>query len=577
MNRVILMALLLPVMATGQTMKNPVAAQVPAANMPGDVIITEIMADPLPEVSLPGKEYLELRNRSGHTVNLKGWSLSTPTQKLTFAQKEIPPGEYIIVCSVTDTSLFGKYGRTVGLKSFTILTNEGKAVALHDSEGRFIHGIEYHISWYGSELKSEGGWSLEMIDTDYPFSGRNNWKASVSKKGGTPGSANSVAARNPDLDFEGITNVFAGDSACVYLTLSETIPDLTKESGRFTIDSDGIAEIHLNDLLFMNFRIIPSVPLRRSKVFTLGISDASDFTGNRIRRKSFRFGLAEKAQKGDVIFNELLFNPLPGGADYIELYNCSERIIDVSRLLVVSVNDATGDTSSFVQVSPHNRCLLPGKYYAITTEREQVLQSYPSSDPESIFDVTSLPSMPDDKGHLLLLNRELELIDEVYYDEKMHYPLLSVNEGVALEKVRPDLLSSDRSGWHSASENTGWGTPGATNSITAEYDSMNNPEVKFSSTKISPDNDGFEDVLVIDMVLEGLGNVMSAMVFDETGGFVRKLAGNMLCGSGLHLVWDGTADDGNIVPSGIYIVLITGFNDSGKMYRWKKACSVLRY
>lgn len=577
MNRVILMALMLPVMATCHTMENPVSAQVPASNMPGDVIITEIMADPLPEVSLPGREYLELRNRSDHLVNLKGWTLSTPSQKLTFAEMNIPPGEYIIVCSVNDTSLFGKYGRTAGLRSFTILTNEGKAVALHDSEGRFIHGVEYHISWYGSELKSEGGWSLEMIDTDYPFSGRNNWKASVSKKGGTPGSTNSVSARNPDLEFEGITNVFAGDSASVFITISETIPDLSEEPEQITIDSDGIAEIHLNDILFKNFRIIPSLPLKRGKVCILNISDASDFAGNRIRRKSFRFGLTEKAQKGDVLFNELLFNPLPGGADYIELYNCSDRIIDVSRLLVISVNDATGDTSSFVQISPYNRCLLPGKYYAITTAREQVLQSYSSSDPESIFEVTSLPSMPDDKGHLLLLNRELELIDEVFYNEKMHYPLLSVNEGVALEKAKPDLLSSDRAGWHSASESSGWGTPGAPNSINTEHDSMKSPGVKFSSAKISPDNDGFEDMLVMDLALEGPENVISAMVFDETGGFVRKLAGNMLCGPGLTLVWDGTADDGTIVPSGIYIILITGFNDSGKIYRWKKACSVLRY
>lgn len=577
MNRVILMALLLPVMATGHTMKNPVTAQVPAVNMPGDVIITEIMADPLPEVSLPGKEYLELKNRSDHSVNLNGWTLSTMTQKLTFSKKEIPPGEYIIVCSVNDTSLFRKYGRTAGLKSFTILTNEGKAVALHDYEGRFIHGVEYHISWYGSELKSEGGWSLEMIDTDFPFSGRNNWKASVSKNGGTPGSANSVASGNPDLDFEGITNVFAGDSSRIYLTLSETIPDLTEHPDRITIDSDGITKINLNDLLYLNFCIIPSVPLKKGKTFTLNISDVSDFAGNRIRRKSFSFGLTEKAQKGDVLFNELLFNPLPGGADFIELYNCSKRIIDVSRLLVVSVNDASTDTSTFIQVSPQNRCLLPGKYYTITESRDLVLQNYPSSDPESVFEVTSLPSMPDDKGHLILLNRELEIIDEVYYDEKMHYPLLSVNEGVALEKARPDLLSSDRSCWHSASESSGWGTPGAQNSIKPESDLPENPGVKFSSTKISPDNDGFEDVLVMDLVLEGLGNVMSATVFDETGAFVRKLAGNLLCGSGLSLVWDGTADDGTIVPSGIYIVLITGFNDSGKIYRWKKACSVLRY
>lgn len=576
MNKVILMALLLPALATGHNMENPVVAQVPAPNMPGDVIITEIMADPLPEVSLPGKEYLELKNRSGHLINLNGWTLSTATQKLTFTQKSLPPGEYIIVCSVSDTSLFKKYGRTAGLKSFTILTNEGKAIALKDNEGNFIHGVEYDIRWYGNELKSEGGWSLEMIDTDYPFSGRENWKASISKLGGTPGTVNSVSARNPDLDFEGITNVFAGDSSIIYLSFSESVPDFTAQPGLIRIDSDEIADLNLNDILFKNFCIKPSVKLNRGKVYVLEISDLSDFAGNRIRKKSFSFGLTEKSHKGDVVFNELLFNPLPGDDDYIEFYNCSGKIIDASRLLVVSVNDAAGDTSSFIQVSPVNRCFLPGTYYAITTSRDKVIQRYPSSDPDRIFEVPSLPSLSDDRGHLLLLNRELEIIDEVVYDEKMHYPLLSSNEGVALEKSRPDIPSPDRSGWHSASESEGWGTPGARNSILTELNPNGNTGVNFSSTKISPDNDGFEDLLVIDLNLEGPENVISATVFDETGSFVRKLAGNLLTGPKLTLVWDGTADDNTIVPAGIYIILITGFNDSGNTYRWKKACSVLR-
>ncbi|NSW95574.1 MAG: lamin tail domain-containing protein, partial [Bacteroidales bacterium] len=569
-------ALLLPALATGHNMVNPVVAQVPAANMPGDVIITEIMADPLPEVSLPGKEYLELKNRSDHIINLKGWTLSTPTQKLTFTQKSLPPGEYIIVCSVSDTSLFKRYGRTAGLKSFTILTNEGKAIALKDNEGNFIHGIEYDISWYGNELKSEGGWSLELIDTDYPFSGRENWKASVSKTGGTPGTLNSVTARNPDHDFEGINNAFAGDSSTIYLSFSESVPDFTAQPGLIKIDSDEIADLYLNDILFKNFCIKPSVILARGKTYVLEISDLSDFAGNRIRKKSFSFGLTEKSVRGDVVFNELLFNPLPGDDDYIEFYNCSDKIIDASRLLAVSVNDATGDTSSFIQVSPVNRCILPGTYYTITTSRDKVIQRYPSSDPEKIFEVSSLPSMSDDKGHLLLLNRELEIIDEVIYDEKMHYPLLTSNEGVALEKSRPDIPSSDRSAWHSASESSGWGTPGAGNSNITELNPNGNAGVNFSSTKISPDNDGFEDLLVIDLNLEGPGNVISATVFDETGSFVRKLAGNLLSGPKLTLVWDGTADDNTIVPAGIYIILITGFNDSGNTYRWKKACSVVR-
>ncbi len=55
--------------------------------------------------------------------------------------------------------------------------------------------------------------------------------------------------------------------------------------------------------------------------------------------------MTEPAQPGDILFNEILFNPLPGDPDYLELYNTSGKVIDASRLQLVSVNDATGDKS----------------------------------------------------------------------------------------------------------------------------------------------------------------------------------------------------------------------------------------
>jgi len=66
------------------------------------------------------------------------------------------------------------------------------------------------------------------------------------------------------------------------------------------------------------------------------------------------------------------------------------------------------------------------------------------------------------------------------------------------------------------------------------------------------------------------------MVFDETGNYVKKIAANMLVGSGTSLIWDGTADDGTLVNTGIYIILINLYNDKGKTERWKKICTVIR-
>ena len=59
----------------------------------------------------------------------------------------------------------------------------------------------------------------------------------------------------------------------------------------------------------------------------------------------FHLGCQRHPEPGDILFNELLFNPLPGDPDYIEFYNSSGKVIDASRLQIVSVNDDTGDTS----------------------------------------------------------------------------------------------------------------------------------------------------------------------------------------------------------------------------------------
>jgi hypothetical protein len=157
----------------------------------------------------------------------------------------------------------------------------------------------------------------------------------------------------------------------------------------------------------------------------------------------------------------------------------------------------------------------------------------------------------------------------------MHFSLLAGKEGVALEKVTTDAPSADFSQWHSASEASGWGTPGAPNSVLTEY-SGTEDFVTFSSTKITPDNDGYEDILVISMKLEGSGNIVSVTIFDENGRFVKKLTDNMFAGPAATVVWDGTSLDGSLLDTGIYIFLITLFDDRGKTGRWKKVCSVVR-
>jgi hypothetical protein len=544
---------------------------------PGDVVISEIMADPLPSVLLPDQEYLEIFNRSDILISLEGWKLISGGNKTTlFPESEICPGGFVILCSVSDTGLFSGYGKVIGLRSFPILTDGGKSLILTDSRGIMIHYVEYSSSWYGDPLRSDGGWSLEMIDTGSPFYAEGNWKASLSPVGGTPGRENSVSSSNPDLAFSGVVNVFPSDSNHLEILFSEPVRDPEKIAGMVSLSGKKISSAEMKDQAGMEFIIVPDVPFIKGRVYSFKISqDITDYAGNRPEIMEIEFGLPEIPVKDDIVFNELLFNPIPGDADYIELFNNSQKPIDASWLCISAKDDATGKISGSVPVSEKNILIMPGKYYAFTTDRLATVNRYYAGDKNKIFEAGTLPSMPDDGGHLILMGRQLSVCDEVSYDEDMHFSLISEAEGISLEKTNPRGSSPDRNNWHSASGSSGWGTPGTVNSVYSELPATDN-RLQFSSTRITPDNNGTEDVLTIKLNLAGTGSVLTVTIFDENGTPVRKLTQNLLSAPETYLSWDGTDDTGTLLPAGIYIFLVTLFNDTGKTEKWKRVCTVIR-
>jgi hypothetical protein len=543
---------------------------------PGDVVISEIMADPSPPVLLPEKEYIEISNRTEFTFNLKKWKLSTESQGTLFPGVEIGPHGRMIICQQADTSFFKKYGQTCGIKSFPSLTDEGRMLLISDSLGNLIHGLVYSSAWYGSKLKQTGGWSLEMIDENCPFFTDGNWEASSSPEGGTPGKPNSVARNNPDREFSGIINVFPADSVTLRVTFSETIFCASLHPAIILPGNNVAGPFLPDDPLQRSFIAGAQFKFKKGEVYRLDIDPGlTDFAGNSGRYISFNFGIPESALRNELVFNELLFNSFPEEPDFIEFYNCSGKTFDASQFYIASINPETGDTSELKSLSGESRCIVPGSYYAVTSGKEALLRRYASSDPENIFELPSLPSMPDDRGHLLLLSRTLKVVDEAIYSDKLHNPLLSGHEGISLEKVRPDLNSSLSTSWLSASEEAGWATPGIVNSVFVSSPPEND-QVTLSSKRITPDNDGVEDALVLDVNSPDPGNVVTVTVFDESGGLVRKLRENFFAEKKASVVWDGSESDGSLVQSGIYILLVEIYNDKGKMRSWKKVCAVIR-
>jgi hypothetical protein len=74
-----------------------------------------------------------------------------------------------------------------------------------------------------------------------------------------------------------------------------------------------------------------------------------------------------------------------------------------------------------------------------------------------------LPTFSDDEGNVTIDAGVLRL-DAFDYTEDFHSELLSPNDGVSLERLRPKAITQDDSNWFSAASTAGFGTPTRENS-----------------------------------------------------------------------------------------------------------------
>jgi len=542
----------------------------------GDIVITEFMADPDPAVHLPACEYIEVYNRTQFDFNLESTFLFIGSRKVNMPFFNLSHGMYLAICDDNCDWTGTDAPFILQVNGFPAIVNGGADIFLTDTAGNSLHGLSYTDKWQDDVLKSDGGWSMEMLDIGYPFHETGNWKYSNSNNGGTPGAANSVSASNPDYTDPWLDNVFPLDDTLVRVDFSEPVDISVAEEGEWVIENLKVGAVDEHGFMRKSFIICTGDKINSETIYELEVpQQVRDYNNNPLARRSLGFGVPVIPLVNELVINEILFDALPWESEYIELYNNSEHVINASDLFMVSVNSHTGDTGKPVWFSIENRCIMPGDYYVITTRKEGIAEKYYSSDPYYIFEVPSLPSLPDDGGTLILFTREASLIDRVTYSKDMHFDLLAGTEGVSLERVSPNALSGSRTSWHSASGTSGWGTPGVKNSICMDESRADNP-VSLSSRKISPDNDGYEDILKITVTMENPGYIIRCSIFDDRGYPVRDITGNITAGIISELFWDGTSDEGFLLPGGIYIILVKVTGNNGEVSAIKKVCAIVR-
>lgn len=535
------------------------------------------MADPSPQVGLPNAEWVELTNKSTAPVELKNWRLGDAgSQSGAFPAYTLLPDSAVIVCSSGSAAALSLFARTLVVTSFPSLDNDGDNIWLRSASGKTIHQVEYAATWHATPLKRDGGWSLEMIDTQFPCIGVGNWSSSMDPSGGTPGRANSIAGRIPVLASPTISRAYLTDPFSIVVQFTQAVDSADAAiPTHYTLSgNNSIVNALPAAPAFTTVTLHTANPFQLGQITLLYTDVINACGGLQTLRDTARVGLFSDARAGDVVINELLFNPPAGGSDYVELVNTGTNVVNAASLFLASVS-ASGTSSIPVALSKLPDPVLPGDYVVATADTAWLIHHYPYPGRRHLLLVAGLPSMPDDKGGVQLVGSQGEVLDEVAYQENWHFKLLSDREGVALERIDVHGLSQYNGNWHSAASTAGYGTPGYKNSQGWEA-AVDTENILVTPLLFSPDNDGMDDLLFIRYHLNEPGFVASIHIFDREGKPVRTLVEKALLGKEGMWSWDGLDYAGHALSAGTYIIFIETFNLSGKRQAIKKAVVLTR-
>ena len=533
-----------------------------------EVIITEIMADPEPLVGLPEYEYLEIFNATDFLIDLNGCVLSDVTSTTTLSGY-IQPNQFKLLCSSTAAASF--ISEALIVNNFPSLNNSGERLTIWNEKGEIVYTVNYNDDWYKESDKSEGGYSLEMIDVDFPCGGEENWTASVNVSGGTPGNQNSIQNTITDHIPPEIEQVYLLDSMHISIQFNEKMDSISLANATYQISPFvEIGNISVTTAFDFKEAVLSlKEELSVGQSYQIAVKNMQDCSGNTAASFSTQqLIIPEKAEENDILLSEILFNPPVNGVDFIELYNNSEKFIDLksSQLANGKGEKITFEDQVFMK---------PYGFLVLTEDVTSLKTNYPAV-PDSVLLEFDLPSFNDDEGHVFLINSENDTVQFFEYDENMHNSLLNDYEGVSLERIDYNVDVNDVENWHSAAQSVGFATPGKTNSQWIGNHELSQNECFYVEPKVfSPDLDGVDDFVRLYYDCQNQGTISNIWIYDANGRLIRHLIKNESIATNGFFQWDGTKENGEKAPIGYYLIKIEAFDLDGNKFNPKPIKLVL--
>jgi hypothetical protein len=534
------------------------------------VIVTEIMYNP--QNDMP--EWIEFYNRSTSPVSIVGWKISdngTTKTTITNSAVVIQPQSYFVVAA--DSVFMTYYSISVPLfiARFSTLNNTTPdAVVLFDNQNRLMDSVYYKQSWGGSN-----GQSLQRFDIFGSSTDSANWRTALP----SPGGENIVARKDFDVAVKSISSVKNANGTRLQATIINTGRQTANSvivKMYYDANNDSVAQQH--ELIYST-NASSIVPLDSS---TVQYDWIHSLQGRHIVIISIDYPLDERLSNNtalhtvvngfvpqSLVINEIMYEPLSGNTEFVELLNRSSDTIDVADWKLMDQPASSGNRT-IVTLSKQKKNVPPNSYLIVAGD-SSVFTQFPLLAEKFVVINNSL-SLNNSGEDLVLIDLTGAQIDSVRYSPSWHLKNVTT-AGRSLERINPNTPSNDQRNWSSSVAKSG-ASPAQTNSIYIASVAPGSGMI-LTPNPFSPDNDGFEDFLSINYSLPTNSATIRIRIYDVTGRLVRRLAQNEPSPSNGSIVWNGLDDDGRRVRIGMYIILFEAFDNFGGTVKTMKDVAVV--
>lgn len=266
---------------------------------------------------------------------------------------------------------------------------------------------------------------------------------------------------------------------------------------------------------------------------------------------------------GDIVINEILYAPQSGAPEWIELWNRGTRPV---RLGGFTMADASGRRATLrARVD-----LAPGAYAIASADSTAVVAGIAFGTPR--IEATPWPSLNDsdnDAGYAdtVVLRDSLGIVADA-----IRYAAAGGERGRSIERQSVEPTARGVA-WVPSTSQSGT-TAGAKNSVNGPP--RLDPRLNLAPNPFSPNGDGHDDQLWIRAEVPLGASGFRAEVFDLDGRCRRRLGADELGPGSRELAWDGGADGGASLPTGVYVLRFEWYSKSEGRHQVRRAVGLVR-